>query len=119
MRHSLRQFAKMKSNKHLPKHKHEQESFLPADSMYKLTPLFKKPGHIQTGETRNKNRRPFMEPLNKPSVERVAGSLRCQARSEGNGHSRPRLSCIPSRKATVAPAWDLFSGSLACYSKQE
>ena len=33
--------------------------------------------------------------------------------AKGINHSRPRLSCIPSRKAAVAPAWDLFRGSLS------
>ena len=47
-----------------------------------------------------------------PTGRGFAGGLRCQARSEGNDRSRPRLSCIPSRKAAVAPAWDLFSDSI-------
>jgi len=31
--------------------------------------------------------------------------------SEGNGHSRRRLSCIPYRKAECAAMWDLIRGS--------
>ena len=41
-----------------------------------------------------------------------AGGLLRQAPSEGNNHSRCRLSCIPSRKAEFAAMWDLIRGSL-------
>src|SRR3990172_2003953 len=41
-----------------------------------------------------------------------AGGLLRQAPSEGNNHSRCRLSCIPSRKAKFAAMWDFIRGSL-------
>ena len=40
-----------------------------------------------------------------------AGGLQCQAPGKGNGHSRRRLPCIPSRKAEYAATWDLIRGS--------
>ena len=47
-----------------------------------------------------------------PQGHWLCGGLRCQAPSEGNHHSRRRLSCIPSRKAECAAMRDLIRGSL-------